>query len=183
MEEIWKDIVGYEGIYMVSNLGRIKSLDKLISKKNGVKELKRGKMISICYNKRTNVYEVHLRHENKRKCKKVHRIVAEAFIYNDDPEKKTNVNHLDGDRRNNKVDNLEWSSYSQNLKHAYDVLKRPINIAGAKRRPCYSLDVLGDIQEYDSIAQASRSTQISETQIRRLIENECVNDRYEFYYL
>lgn len=181
MEEIWRDIKGYEGYYMVSNLGRVKSLDRYILKSNGRKEFNKGKIKTLSYNKRTNVYEVHLKRDGKRKCMKIHRLVAEAFIINDDPVNKTTVNHIDGDRSNNMLNNLEWASYSENLKHAYDVLKRPINSTKIKKRPCYSIDTLGNIEEYDSIAQASRKTNISETQIRRLIGKECVNNKYEFY--
>ena len=183
MEEIWKDVVGFEGLYQVSSLGRIKSLDRYILKKNGVTEFKRGKMMTLIRNKQNNVYEVSLSKQGHRKCRKIHRIVAEAFIHNDNPEEKTTVNHIDGKRENNRVDNLEWSTYSENLQHAYDVLKRPINATKIKRRPCYSMDKEGNIRKYNSVAQASRETKISETQIRRLIAKECKNDRYEFYYL
>ena len=111
MEEIWKDVVGFEGLYQVSSLGRIKSLDRYILKKNGVTEFKRGKMMTLIHNKQNNVYEVSLSKQGHRKCRKIHRIVAEAFIHNDNPEEKTTVNHIDGKRENNRVDNLEWSTY------------------------------------------------------------------------
>lgn len=182
MEE-WKDVLGYEGLYMVSNKGRVMSLDRIIHKKNGRDEFKKGRIMSIRHNARINVYEVYLSNQGKRQAKKIHRMVAESFIYNDDPHNKTTVNHIDGDRGNNCVDNLEWSSYSENLKHAYDVLNRPINSAKVKRRPCISIDTEGNVREHGSIAQASRDTGISETQIRRLIMKECINQEYEFNYI
>lgn len=77
---------------------------------------------------------------------------------------------------------MKWSSYSQNLKHAYDILKRPINI-GIGKRKCKSIDIDGVEEVYESIAHASRCVNISETQIRRLINKECVNKKYQFYYI
>lgn len=112
MTEIWKDIKGYEGLYQVSNLGRVKSLDI-------VDRLGRKHKSNIKYqNDNGNGYLiVNLKHNGKQKNHLVHRLVAEAFIEN--PENKKEVNHIDGDKLNNRVDNLEWVSRSENLKHAF----------------------------------------------------------------
>ena len=91
-------------------MGRVKSLDRIVDSSKGRLQNIKGKILTICYNKRVNVYEIHLRKNNKRKCFKVHRLVAEAFIYNDDPVNKTTVNHIDGNRANNNSENLEWTS-------------------------------------------------------------------------
>ena len=183
MEEVWKDIIGYEGLYMISNLGRVKSLDRYIPRVDGKFNFQKGKIIAIQYNKRNNLYMVMLNKHGKRKAFNLHKLVALNFIPNDDTENKTTVNHKDGDRSNNRVDNLEWDTYSENLKHAYDVLHRPINIGKGKRK-CKSINKLNnEIIEYESIAEASRKTGISETQIRRLIDKECVNKTYEFEYI
>ena len=101
MEEIWKDIEGYEGLYQVSNYGRIKSL-----RKNNY--LKLNEVKGYLY--------AHLYKEAKRKAHRVNRLVAEAFIKNS--ENKPQVNHIDGNKQNNKVDNLEWNTISENLTHA-----------------------------------------------------------------
>lgn len=181
IEEIWKDIKGYEGIYQVSTFGRMKSLDRYVTRKNGAVQFYPGKFLKICYNKRVDVYEVHLRKNNKRKCFKVHRLVAEAFIENDDPINKTTVNHKDGKRENNRVDNLEWATYSENEQHAYDKLNRPINRAKYLKRQCTSINKYTNIHTiYESIEVASRGTNISVTQIRRIANNECVNKDYYF---
>ena len=182
--EEWRDIIGFEGYYQVSNLGRVKSLPRIIVRSNGVLERKKGKLLSICYNKRVNIYQVYLSKNQIKKACAVHRFVAEAFIYNDDVENKTTVNHKDGDRSNNKVDNLEWSSYSENLQHAYNILDRPVNKSKNKGRKCKSINKNTKEEiTYDSIAEASRKTNISETQIRRIIGKECVNKKYEFEYI
>lgn len=181
IEEIWKDIKDYEGLYQVSNLGRIRGLDRIIDSSNGRKQKIKGKLLTLCYNKRVNVYEVHLRKNNQRKCFKVYRLVADAFVYNDDPINKTTVNHIDGDRSNNKAENLEWASYSENEKHAYKKLHRPINRPKYMKRRCESIDKNTNIHTvYVSIESASRGTGISVTQIRRIANNECENKKFNF---
>lgn len=180
-EEIWKDIEGYEGIYQVSNLGRVRSLDRYVTCSNGTQMFIKGRIKTPSYNKRCNIYEVHLRKDNKRQCLKVYRLVAKAFIENDDPINKTTVNHKDGDRSNNRADNLEWASYSENLKHAYDELHRPKNATKIKRRHCISINKhTNERVVYDSIEAASRGSGVSCTQIRRIAINECINKYYYF---
>ena len=108
MKEIWKDIKDYEGLYQVSNLGRIKSL-KGYHRKERILKL------------RNNLYgylTVGLSKYNKVKRRKIHRLVAEAFIPN--PNNYEQVNHIDGNKLNNAVFNLEWCNRSYNMKHAYE---------------------------------------------------------------
>ncbi len=181
MEEIWKDIKDYEGYYQVSNLGRVRSLDRFIKCKNGRMQFKKGVIFSLCYNKRVNVYEVHLNKDCKRKCFKIHRLVAEAFVPNDDPENKTTVNHKDGNRANNRADNLEWATYSENEKHSYDKLDRPVNIPKKSKRQTIAINKFENSRTvYNSIEAASRGTGVSGTQIRRIAAEECVNEKYNF---
>jgi hypothetical protein len=107
MKEVWKDIKNYSG-YRVSNLGRVKSFGfrKVIIRKLGVD--KNGYLVVCLY-------------KNKgKKMVKVHRLVAQAFISN--PENKPEVNHKDGNKQNNCVDNLEWATASENQMHSYNVL-------------------------------------------------------------
>lgn len=110
--EIWKDIEGYEGIYQVSNLGRVKSLPKLYKRKFKSYYTKE-KILKNSLGK-NGYYRVNL----SQKIFYIHRLVAEAFIPNSD-EKKT-VNHIDGVKTNNNISNLEWATYAENNKHAYD---------------------------------------------------------------
>lgn len=108
-EEVWKDIPSYEGYYMVSNKGRVKSLPR-----NGTIRKER-----IIKQKDVNGYmTVHLRKSGYSKHRKVHRLVAKAFIEKN-PGKEI-VNHKDGVKGNNNVENLEWCTHSENTQHAFD---------------------------------------------------------------
>jgi hypothetical protein len=121
--EIWKDIIGYEGLYQVSNYGRVKSLDKVVKCKGNKTKLNKSKIKKI-YQHRYN--QVHLTDGKIEKCHKVCRLVAKAFIPN--PQNKLTVNHIDGNKLNDCVSNLEWATHSENLKHAYATgLKFPSN--------------------------------------------------------
>ncbi len=115
--EEWRDIKDYEGIYMVSNLGRIKSLIGF----NGHNYIKREKILNPYKQEGSKNYYrsvVKLKKDGKGKQFKVHRLVAEAFILN--PENKLEVNHLDGNPLNNKVNNLEWCTRQENIDHAIE---------------------------------------------------------------
>jgi len=114
MEEIWKDIAGYEGCYQVSNKGRMKSLLRVVKHLTGGKLTVSEKILTL---KDRNGYDhISLWKENIEKRFKVHRLVAQAFIPN--PENKPQVNHIDGDRKNNHVSNLEWVTGKENAQHA-----------------------------------------------------------------
>lgn len=106
--EVWKDIEGYEDKYQISNLGRVKSLadNKLIER-----ELIRKPRIG-----KNGYLYVNLFKGSKGKTKKIHRLVAETFIPN--PDNLPQVNHIDGNKLNNSIDNLEWVTASENVKHA-----------------------------------------------------------------
>ena len=110
MEEIWKDVVGYEGYYQVSNLGRVRSLDRIVSNGRKIK----GKILSTKVNTPPYYPRVSLSVNGKMKLVQVHRLVAQAFVYNPDPEHKTQVGHKDESRTNNRADNLEWVTPKEN---------------------------------------------------------------------
>lgn len=112
-EEIWVDVVGYEGLYQVSNLGRLKSLDRLDGRGYRIKgSLKKISSTSNGYQ------QVTLYREGVMKSNLMHRIVASAFLLN--PDNKKVVNHINGDKQCNAVSNLSWVTYSENALHAYD---------------------------------------------------------------
>lgn len=101
--EIWKDIPGYEGYYIVSSLGRVYSVKK--------------KLLKVPWLTQRGYHEIALYRNTDRKVWKVHRIVAVAFIPN--PNHKPQVNHLDGNKINNRLDNLEWVTAKENVIHAF----------------------------------------------------------------
>lgn len=107
--EIWKDIKGYEGLYQASNLGRIKSLNKKINF-NTYRET-----ILIPGKDKRGYLQVIIYKNGVPKGRRVHRLIAETFIVNFD--NKRTVNHIDENKLNNKVDNLEWASYQENIDH------------------------------------------------------------------
>lgn len=116
MEEIWKDVPNYEGFYQISNFGNVKSLDR-ITKKN---RLEKRKIFGRSLNKIecSNKYlSVRLSKNGIVKMKLIHRLVAISFLLNN--QNKTQVNHIDGNKQNNILSNLEWVTHSENAKHAY----------------------------------------------------------------
>lgn len=114
-QEIWKDIVGYEGSYMVSSFGRIKSLERNVIGANGKRVFVRERIMRQTYHVK-GYKMVALTVGNRQKRCTVHRLVALSFIPN--PENKPQVNHIDGKKMNNNFSNLEWVTPIENLAHA-----------------------------------------------------------------
>ena len=123
MNETWKDVVGFEGYYKVSNLGNVKSCDRYVKCSRGLnKRLWKGKLLTKIISSTRGYEQVSLSVDGKSHKVYVHRLVAEAFLVG----KHDTVNHKDGNKLNNCVDNLEWVSYSENNLHAYAMgLKSP----------------------------------------------------------
>lgn len=110
IEESWKDIKGYEGIYQVSNLGRVKSYDSI----DKLGRVRKGRVLKNYLNN-WGYPIVTLSIKSKLKTFRVHRLVAEAFIPN--PENKPQVNHIDEDKTNNMASNLEWVTAKENVNY------------------------------------------------------------------
>lgn len=114
MQEIWKPISGYEGLYEVSNLGRVRSLDRIVRYRNGNDRLTKGRLLRPCLPQ--GYQQVTLCDELSNSPFKVHRLVAIAFCVR---EIGCNVvNHIDGIKTNNAADNLEWTTSKGNTLHA-----------------------------------------------------------------
>ena len=139
---MWKDIKDYEGLYQVSDDGRVRRI------------LNDGRTREI--KNRDGVYlTVSLSKRSIKKTFNVHRLVAEHFLPR--PPKATEVNHKDGNKHNNNLSNLEWVTQRENLHHAMDVLG--INPFGKPPRRVNCYDINGNfIKEYPSVSAAARST-------------------------
>ena len=142
--EKWKDIRGYEGKYQVSNTGKVRTLNYKFQ--GFVKEVKQG----VDY---YGYPKIRLAKDGVRKEYKVHRLVAQAFLENDNnlPE----VNHIDYDRKNNNVSNLEWVSKIGNLKHQYSKTK----FFEAKKVIAIPMNG-GEPLLFESVSAASRALKI-----------------------
>lgn len=128
MEE-WRDIPGYEGYYQVSNIGRIKSLDRWIKRSDGKMHFERSRIMAL--SKSSNGYlQVNLRKNGTFKRFNVHRLVALAFIPN--PYNLPQVNHKDENKQNNCVENLEWCTVKYNMEYS-DVIKKGVEAAKIKQ--------------------------------------------------
>ena len=151
MDEIWKDIEGYEGLYQVSNLGRIKSLVK-----NGCKQEK----ITTGALRKDGYMMIYLSKNGKKKYHSVHRIVAKVFIPN--PNNLPYVNHKNENKADNRAINLEWCDAKYNVNYGTCIARRAkaqTNRHGAISVIQYSL-VGSVIAEYPSMMEASRKSNV-----------------------
>lgn len=114
MEEIWKDIEGYEGCYQVSNQGRVRSLDRQAISKRWVRNIK-GKILSASKN-RDGYLIYQMSKDGVSRNITAHRLVAMSFINNKHGYKE--INHLDENKENNKAENLEWTTRRLNMEHS-----------------------------------------------------------------
>lgn len=142
MDEVWREVKGYEGIYEVSNLGRVRSLERF-RKNNGGLQKTPQRLLSLDRVNHKGYVLVHLSKNGTNKNISLHRLVADAFIPN--PGGKAQVNHKDGDKRNNSVDNLEWVTGKENINHAFDahLFKRGRAKPKKRTRP-FKLSVIRD---------------------------------------
>ena len=165
MTEIWKDIKGYEGLYQISNFGNVKRIKGINSRYYDGYVLNTSdngqgyKLVGLSKNKkRTNHY--------------IHRLVAEAFI--DNPQQYKEINHIDNNKSNNKVQNLEWCDRSYNVKYSYKQGRLPqknmIGRIGEKHpmsKPVMQYDTDGNfIREYGSARLASTITGVDYSTIK-----------------
>ncbi|MES2620168.1 MAG: NUMOD4 domain-containing protein [Bacteroidota bacterium] len=164
--EIFKDIKGYEGFYQVSNLGTVRSIERKYIDSKGVQKRRSGKVLSP-FKTRCGYLLVIVSKEGIAIKYSIHRLVAETFINKVD--KRECVNHIDGNKQNNAVDNLEWCSHSENIKHAFRTgLKKPSMHRVGKKNEQNGKSVRIQqltkdgllIKEYPSISEAARQLNI-----------------------
>lgn len=174
--EKWADVVDYEGIYMISNYGRLKHLSYSIYGLNADRidvetKIRKPNLMNKGY------YCYELWKNNKRKVYLLHRLLAIAFIPN--PNNLPQINHKDGDKRNNNISNLEWCTAKENTVHAFRVLGRVSPQKGrcgkdcCHSKPVCALNKNGEvIMVFESMQEAYRQTGIMESGI-----SSCINGK------
>lgn len=178
--ETWKPVVGYEGLYEISSIGRVKSLPKLTNQYGAMSDTRLLTPSTIKFGKGGIYRQVTLSKDGDRgKRFLVHRLVAMAFIPN--PENKRTVNHKDGVGINNHVSNLEWATDSENNQHAYDVLGRK-SVSGSqgkfnqdhhRSKEVYQFNTDGElITIWPSTMEIQRSLGIGNTSISKACRGE-----------
>lgn len=168
--EIWRDILGFESIYQVSNLGRVKRLyreDRYIRKDTGKACIRRvgEKILKPIHSKEYD--EVDLYHNNVSSYRRIHRLVAEMFVPN--PDHLSEVNHIDGDKRNNCAENLEWCTAKENIAHARRIGLRKDPAKGIYRKPV-KLRCIQTGTTYNNIKQAAECLGLSYSYL-----SDCIN--------
>ena len=152
--EEWRPVVGYEGLYEVSDWGRVRSLDRYVECNcrwgKPMKQYFKGKMLNEHYDK-YGYLQVNLTVDGKTKTKKIHRLVAEAFIPN--PNRFPEINHIDENKINNIVENLEWCDAKYNCNYGTRI-ERIIN---PQRKKINQYTIEGEfVRSYNSMAEAEQ---------------------------
>lgn len=169
MEEIWKDIEGYEGFYQVSNIGRVRSLDRFVNGNHITCDYQfmKGKILKLRKN-RSGYWIVMLRKNSSYKGMLVHRLVAQAFIPN--PDNLPFINHKDENPANPIVTNLEWCTPKYNINYGHCVEKGTLS----KYRKVIQFDMnMNEIKRWDSLKEASAFINRAQQNISRCCRGKC----------
>ena len=155
MNEIWKDIEGYEGLYQVSNLGRVKRLNTNRILKSAINS--QGYLrVGLCKN-------------STKSNKRVHRLVSHAFIPN--PENKAEVNHINEDKTNNRVDNLEWVTAKENSNHGTRNERIGKAITKTQSIPIIATNIkTGESTDFNSSNECARQLSLHQPSISRALQ-------------
>ena len=169
-KEVWKDIPEYEGLYQVSNLGRVRSVDRIIVKKNKATMLYKGKILKY-YEDTKGRLSVSLSKNDKKKNIRVHIIVAETFI-SKRPDKKV-ICHINGNNQDNRLVNLRYDTQSENI---IDIYRQ------GKKHGKLSTDEVIEIRRLYSNGEYTQ-TELAEKFNVSLGTIECVINRRTYYWL
>lgn len=182
MRETWKDIVGFEGYYEVSNLGRIRSKERIITYKNGRVVHRRARIKTPTIN--GNAYpRVGLQVGGKLTMKMVHRLVAEAFIPN--PHNLPLVNHKDEDKTNSRADNLEWCDNSYNVSYSNKGVDRRSTKVVCNFGTVLKLTLAGvEVARYNGLTEACLANGYARGKLDKVIHSETsrIYDGYIWVY-
>ena len=178
--ELWKDIPNYEGFYQASDLGRIRSLDHV--RKNGTNEyIQKGKILKFNKNN-SGYYQVRLSKNGVAKTYRVNRLIALTFIEN--PLNKETVNHINGNKLDNRVENLEWATEREQAIHRHKVLKVPYSDCKKCHEANKKKIIRSDGKIYNSLLEAKQDLKNKNAHITEVCQGKLKNTcGYSFKYL
>lgn len=174
MIEVWKDIPQFEGLYQVSNMGRVRSLSRTV-RCGKYERTTIGRILKPNPDLRGGYLLVSLSKDSHVKCLKIHRLVATCFCDGYFP--KAVINHKDGNRQNNFSSNLEWCTQKQNINHSIDILGNTPGCGIGKKHP-FSIPIIqlnmdnSFVREYESVREAERVLGIYATDICKVLKGK-----------